>query len=116
MKNVDMNPRYDERVQIYSEDISPQLALSVLRLPVHPSRLLDRAKASRTILPRKRRTATADVADLGQGAVSGARRGAHGALPLEGVEYLQSAPATLTLTLHIVQSPPPGVGGGDCGR
>ena len=30
---------------------------------------------------------------------------------MEGVEYLQSAPAMLTSTLHIVQSPPPGVGG-----
>ena len=88
MKNVDMNPRYDERVQIYSEDISPQLALGVLRLPVHPSRLLDRAKASRTILPRKRRTATADVAYLGEDTISGARCSADGSFALERVEDL----------------------------
>ena len=61
----------------------------MLRLPVHPSRLLDRAKASRTILPRKRRTATADVADLGEDTISGARCSANGPFALERVEFLQ---------------------------
>ncbi len=60
--------------------------------------LLHRPEALDAVLLRYRGAPAADVANLRLDAVSGARRAANGALALERVEYLQYAPAKLTLT------------------
>ena len=65
----------------------PQQPPTYAAPPYHS--LLHRAKPGGAILPRDRRAAAPDVAHLGHRALARARRGAHGALALEGVEDLR---------------------------
>ena len=89
IRNVPRSTRnmYTDECRTGTPDIPAPASPTGPRRPYHS--LLHGAKPGGAILPRDRRAAAPDVAHLGHRALARARRGAHRALALEGVEDLR---------------------------